>query len=231
MELKALWKMFLRRWWLIALPGVVALALAVPDFLDPPGDGFTTTLRLTAAQSPSGDEPTYEDAAYMPWMASEYLINSLTAWVTTGSFAREVSRDLADQGIDISPDAVRDAVIADNARSLMALYITWPDAAQLEALAHAAVAVLQDTNQDYFPQLSTDPALVVALDDVVLAPASPSLLNRLRPVLRVMLALLVGIGLAALLEYLDDSVYSRDDLEAMELAVLGEIPRHKGLNI
>lgn len=229
MELIALWKMFLRRWWLIMLPALVVLALTVPELLNPPAGGFTTTIHLTAAQPPSGEETTYEDSSYTPWTASEYLVNSLTAWVTTSSFADEISAALAEAGVDISAGAVRGALAADNARSVMAVYISWPDADQLQAIAEAAIYVLQHKNQDYFPQLTAEPAQVIALDDIALAPVAPSLMSRLRPLIKVALALLVGLALAALFEYLDDSIYSRADVEAMELRVLGEIPRHRGM--
>ena len=54
------------------------------------------------------------------------------------------------------------------------------------------------------------------------------MMNRLKPLAKVALALLVGLGLAALMEYLDDSIYNRHDAELAGFAVLGEIPRHKG---
>jgi capsular polysaccharide biosynthesis protein len=42
---------------------------------------------------------------------------------------------------------------------------------------------------------------------------------------RTMLGLVVGLALAFLLHYLDDTIRGRDDLEAMGLPVLAEIPR------
>jgi capsular polysaccharide biosynthesis protein len=229
MELIALWKMFLRRWWLIVLPPVVTLILVAPQLIHPTGGGFITTIHLTAAQPPSGDEPTYEDGSYTPWTASEYVVNSLAAWVTTDSFLSDVSSGLAAEGIDISVSDMRKQIVADNARSVMAIYLTWPDEAQLEAMARVAVSVLQDYNQRYFPQLAAEPAQVIALDGVVLKPVPPSLLERFRPAIAVMLALIAGIALASLLEFLDDAIYGRDDVDEIELAVLAEIPRHKGM--
>jgi capsular polysaccharide biosynthesis protein len=227
MELMALWKMFVRRWWLIVIPVVVAGALVVPDLLNPPAGGFTATVRLTAAQPPSGAEPTYEDASQMPWTASEYLINSLTAWVTTGSFAEEVSAALDEAGMAVAPAAVRGSLAADNARSVMAVFVSGGDAAQVEAIANAVITVMRTRSQAYFPQLAAQPADVIALDDVALAPVAPGLLTRFQPLLKVAVALLAGIALAALVEYLDDSIYGRADVEALDIPVLGEIPRYR----
>ncbi len=228
MELIALWKFLLRRWWIILLPAAVALGLTAQELLAPPGGGWTTTLHLTAAQPPSSQEPSYEDSSYTPWTASEYLVNSLTAWVRTSSFAEEVSRLLAGRGIEVDPGALRASIASDNARSVMQLTISWPDPAELQVIAEAAITVLQTLNQAYFPQLTAEPAEVVALDDISVVPVAPPLSSRLRPLLKVGLALLAGLALAGLVEYLDDSIRSRQDLEELELPVLGEIPRHRG---
>jgi capsular polysaccharide biosynthesis protein len=42
---------------------------------------------------------------------------------------------------------------------------------------------------------------------------------------RLLLALVAGLALTFLLDYLDDSVRGRADLEAMGIAVLGEVPK------
>ncbi|MFC1960917.1 hypothetical protein ACFLYO_09420 [Chloroflexota bacterium] len=227
MELKALWRMFLRRWWIIVLPTVIVAAVTVPQILTPPGGGFTTSVHLTAAQPPTGDELSYEDQSFVPWTASEYLVNGLTDWVRTHTFKEEVSAKLAADGVVIPANALYGSFAADNARSVIVLVASWHDAEQLTAIVEAAIAVLQDYNQDYFPQLAAEPATVTALDTVVVYATAPSMMNRLKPLVKVALALLVGLGLAALFEYLDDSIYNRRDVELADLAVLGEIPRHK----
>lgn len=227
MELKALWTMFLRRWWIMLLPVVIVGALAVPDLLNPPSGGYTSTIRLTAAQPPVGELDSYEDGAQIPWTASEYLVNSLTAWVMTGSFAEEVSAELAANDVDIAAGSIYGAFAADNARSVMAVYIYWPDPDQLIAIAEAVVTVLQEGNQDYFPQLAAEPAQIIALDGIGIGAVPPSMMNRLRPLVKVGVALLSGIAVAVLVEYLDDSIRTRQDLEAtLNVPVLGEIPRH-----
>lgn len=227
MELKALWRMFLRRWWIIVLPTVIVAAVTVPQILTPPAGGFTTSVHLTAAQPPSGDELSYEDQSFVPWTASEYLVNGLTDWVRTNTFKQEVSTKLAADGITIPAEHMYGSFAADNARSVIVVYASWHNAEELTAMVEAAVAVLQEGNQDYFPQLAAEPAIVTQLDRVIVFPTAPSLMNRLRPLVKVALALVAGLGLAVLIEYLDDSIYNRRDAELAGLAVLGEIPRHK----
>jgi capsular polysaccharide biosynthesis protein len=228
MDLIALWKMLVRRWYLILIPAVIALVFAVPDLRTPPSGGFTTTVRVSAAQSPGDNSPTYEDFSYIPWLASEYLIDNFTIWVQTRSFGEEVAALLAAQGIEVDPGAVAGSIAADNSRSVMAMTIGWPDADQLRAIAAAAIEVLQTRNQAYFPQSAVEPPQVIALDEITIAPAPPGLLTRFQPLVKVVLGLLAGLGLAAVVELLDDSIHGREDLEELGLAVVGEIPRHKG---
>src|SRR5688572_12037929 len=98
MELRQLWKIARRRWWLIALPSLAALAYAVMLYLRAPaGVSYTTAIGFTAAVPPNGEAIGYEDESYYPWLASEYVVNALTDWVTTGSFADEVSAALKAQ--------------------------------------------------------------------------------------------------------------------------------------
>jgi len=136
---------------------------------------------------------------------------------------------MAGEGIDLPPRALLGAFAADNSQMVMRLIITWPDAAELEAIARAAVGVLKNRNEAYFPPLVGNPAEVIGLDEPVLSPVAPPLLTRYRPLVQIALALAVGLGLAALVEYLDTAIRSREELEALDLPVLGEIPRHRGL--
>jgi succinoglycan biosynthesis transport protein ExoP len=47
------------------------------------------------------------------------------------------------------------------------------------------------------------------------------------PLIKIMLGLAAGIGLAILTEYLDTTVHARDDVEALGLPVLAVIPRER----
>ena len=229
MELMALWKWFLRRWWIILIPPVVVLALTFDDLLNPPGATFQTALHVTAAQPLDGEEETYEDARYMPWIAAEQLIDALTMWTRTSTFAEEVRLKAAERGLDLPHNALLGAFAADNTQMVMRVYITWRDPVELETIAYAALDVLQYENARYFPPLEDFPAAVVPLDDPVIGPLAPPLLARIQPLTKVLIALVIGIGLGALLEYVDGTLHDREDVEAaLDLPVLAEIPRHKG---
>jgi capsular polysaccharide biosynthesis protein len=75
-------------------------------------------------------------------------------------------------------------------------------------------------------QLGTPGGLIAAIDAPT-PPAAipPSLTQRLDLPVRLLLALVAGLALAFLLEYLDDNVRDRAELEALGVTVLAEVPK------
>jgi capsular polysaccharide biosynthesis protein len=230
MELKQLYAVVVRRWWLIALPALVALILTIPAFgtMLRPSVNYSVGVRLTASQPPTGDAPkSYEEQSYISWLGSEYAIVNLAAWMRTDSFAREISAVLATVGKQIDPDALRAAITSDSARSIMTFYVTsWPDEAETKLIADAAVQVMQTKNAAYFAQLGAGPAQVVPLDNAIVVPVPIPLAVRYGPLLRIVVGLAAGIALAFLAEYLDSSLRNRAEIESLGLNVIGEIPTH-----
>lgn len=225
MELWALWDVLRRRWWLTLLPVVAAFLTLIPTLprLFDSDTAYTVGIRFSAAAPADVEdvaESPYEDRAYVPWLASEYLIINLPQWVTSDSFARLVQTELTQQAIDIPAEDIRAALASDAARSILVVYITWDDAAETEAIAQSTIKVLQDYNQRAFPQLLAQPARVVALDDVRVNQAAQGLVSRFMPLMRLAVAFAAGLGLAALVEYLDDTIHNPEDLPIPLLAVV-----------
>ncbi len=235
MELLTLLNFILRRWWLIAIPAAIALLWslpAIPNAISPP-ETYGASIRFTAAAPPdatavpeNSTSGTYEDTAYVPWLASEYVVVNMPQWVTSSNFAREVSVTLqTDYHLDISADDLRPAFAADSARSIFVVYFGWNNEAELEKIAAATISVLQTRNQQYFPQFAYAPAQIVPLDEIDVVRTVPPMTTRLNPFIRIAIGLAAGLGLAALAEYLDDSVREKADLEKLGVEVLGVIPR------
>lgn len=226
MEIRELWRIVERRWWLMALPAVVALALAIYGYLTTPsGGGFAASMTFTAAAPPQGQTLGYEDKEYYPWLSSEYVVNALTDWVRTGSFAEEVSAVLVEQDREIPAGAIRAGIAADNTRSIMTVSVSGGDPATVAAIASAAADVLETRSAAYFPQMGENGVEVVALDQPSVGPVPPPLSARLEPLVRFGLGLAAGVALAFLVEYLDPSIHTRREVEALGLDVLAEIPK------
>lgn len=229
MEPRQLWKVARRWWWLIALPLLVVGAYSLVTYRAP-APSYALTLRFTAGQPTAlSAEPAYA-RNYYDWLTSEYIVGALKDWVRTGAFAEAVSARLAADGLTVPPGAVAGMIAAsDNARSLLLVYLSGSDPAQMTAIAGALSAVLQEQNADALPSLGGQPAVVTVLDPLegghVPAAAPPSLRSRLDLPLRLALALAAGVALALAAHYFDPVVREKAELETLGLHVVAEIPR------
>ena len=221
MELILFFRVLLRRWWLVVIPVVVVAAVVIPQWLrerSTAGGGFSVTLRYTASQSAANVSP--RDGDYQDvWLASELAVNALTDWVRSGTFKDEIGQQASDLDMALL------GVAADNKRSVGQLVLAYPTEVGLQRITQAAMDVLMNRAQAYFPQLGGQSAAVTFLDAPVIAAAPPAIANRFAPFIRIGLALLAGIALAFLWEYLDPFVYRKEQIEAMGLPVLARIPK------
>lgn len=230
MELRAYWQIYRRRWW---VPVVLTVAVALISLLQlrpwqTPPPTYSASLRLLVGVLPAADaDTTSYDPHYYAWQTSEYLVDDFTEVVRSTLFAQQVSQRLASQGITIPAGAIQGSSATGKLHRILALSITWPDRAQLEAITTAAVAELGDNITFYFRQLGTENALVTILDEPQITMIGPSLRQRLDFPLRLLLSFLAGILLVFLLDYFDTAIRNRQEVEALGLVVIGEIPRYR----
>ncbi len=225
MELVQFARILLRRWWLIAIPTVIAAVLTLPSFLDrsaPVSGGFSAMITYSAAQSFSAiprTEGDYQDL----WLSSEYTVNAFTDWVAGRPFKDEVAAGLASRGINIDPAQL--GITSDNERSVGKIFLSYPDGEALAEIAVETITVLQTRSQAYFAQLGGEPASVTVLDQTPVTSAPPPLTDRFSPFIKIGIGVIAGIGLAVLAHYLDPAVRRREDVESLGIPVLTTIPR------
>ena len=229
MELRVYWDILQRRWWLpLGLAALVALISAVqlrPWQTPPPS--YSASMRLLVGVLPATDGATAYDPRYYAWLTSEYLVDDFTEVVRSGLFARAVSERLADQNITVPPGMIQGSAATGQQHRIITLNFSWGDAEELTAIANAAATELQENATRYFQQLGTENAGITLLDGPAVGPVGRGLRDRLEWPLRVGLGLLLGIGLVFLLDYLDTSIRNRQEVEALGLRLLGEIPKDR----
>lgn len=229
-ELREYGQIVRRRWWLpLVLGALVALlsALQLQPWRPAPVS-YAASLRLLVGVLPASDQPTTAyDPRYYAWLTSEYLVDDFTEVVHSGLFAQNVSQRLAQQAITVPPNTIQGSAASGKQHRIITINFAGSDQAQLAAIADAVAAELAENAPAYFRQLGTDGAGVTLIDGPTISAVGPSLRQRLDWPLRVLLALAVGLGLVFLLDYWDTSVRTRQEIEALGLAVIGEIPRHK----
>jgi capsular polysaccharide biosynthesis protein len=227
MELRAYWQIIRRRWWLPAgltvAVLVITLAMARPWQTRPPI--YSATMRFNVGVQPERIPGVYTYDRYYAMMASEYLVDDLGEIVRSSVFAGAVSQRLASRGMTVSAGAISASTQPGKLHRIFTVNITWPDEAQLRVIAEAIVATLTQDSAAFFVQFSAPEADIRLIDAPSIGRVSRSTREQLDLPLRLALALAAGVALAFLLDYLDDSVRGRADLERLGLAVIGEIPR------
>jgi capsular polysaccharide biosynthesis protein len=121
--------------------------------------------------------------------------------------------------------AIQGGLAVDNVRSMLLISLSANDPQLLEEMMAAAVVVLTEQNAVALPQLGGESALLVQLDEPIVNQVPAGLRAQLELPVRVARAVIAGVGLAFLVEYLDPTLRDRLELEALGLRLMGEIPK------
>ncbi len=228
MELRDYWTILRRRWWLpillALLVGAISAGQLRPWQTPPPTYNASLQLLVSVLPPANADATTY-DPYYFAALTSEYLVDDLSELVRGELFAREISGRLAEEGVDIPAGAISGSAFTGDLHRFVNLTVAWPDEAQAQAIISAAADEIQQDGGDYLRQLAALQSEIVITNGPTVSAVGPGLRSQIDLPLRVLLALLVGIGLVFLLDYLDASIRDRREAERMGFVVLGEIPR------
>jgi len=186
---------------------------------------YQAAMRFTIGVAPESDrERVTMDPLYSAYLASEYIADDFTEILKSESFASDVSERLERQGIVVPPGAIQGFTVAEKQHRILTMQITWPDGEQLQLIAQAARQALEEENAKYFTQLGSEGAQVFVIDSPRVVSLGISLKDRLELPIRVLLGFIAGVGLAFLVDYLDDTIREPEEVEALGISVLGQIP-------
>lgn len=218
MELRQYGQILWRRWWLVAALLLVVLVVSALTYR-PPAPVYQATMRF--AIGIEGDEPVNAasgEGRSDAWLASEYLADDLSEVLKGGEFAARIGERA---GFPVPAGSI----FASREHRIMTVTVTGGNQDQVQAMAEAVGAAVQDGGSDYFPQLAGVNASAVRIDGPSIGQVGRSLRQKLDLPIRLFLALVAGAALAFLWDYLDNTVRDRAEIEAMGVAVMGEIPR------
>jgi len=226
MELRDYLRVLLRYGW-IAI--VLAVVVGVGSFIfrAQPAPQYSASVRFTiGVDAPAPKDVTGYDPILTAYQASEYIRDDFVEIIQSDLFADDVNATLVKMGVsDVKIGRGNLGAAIEKQRRLMSLAITWGDAAQAQKIIDAAVKNLTDNNGKYFAQLGSTGASVTVIDHATVSPVGRSLRDQMDIPIRVVIALLAGIALAFILDYLDTAVRDARDVESLGLRVVGEIPR------
>lgn len=229
MELRQYWIIIWRRAWipvlLCAVVLIASLALRSPI---PPVYQASARLLVDVPPLEAIQGMGFDPRLTAP-QATEYLVDDFSVFITGKAVAEAVSQRLAGQGLQVPAGLLQSSTASQHVHRAVVVQLTWPDAEQALTILQTAIDVLRQEAPTYFARLGQLQPQITVFDGPSVSQVPPSLSQRLELPVRLLLGLLTGLALCFVLHYLDDSVYSRAELEQLGLKVLGEIPGRRRL--
>lgn len=236
--------MELRRYWDIIwryLPVVLALPLLVglgssALFLTRPRSYKAETkvqvLLVSPAGTPAPNPAYFTYGGYYDFLATEYAVDDLAEVLNGNVFAAAVRETLGGPPFNLAlrDEEVRGTFRARRAHRVLLIDATTGDRDRSKAIANAAVLTLQRDPLRYFSKVGLAPEQKVAAlpIDSPLEARGNRVAGLFNVALQTLLALFAGLGLAFLLDYLNDRIRDADGArDALDLPVLGQIPAHR----
>jgi len=234
MELREYWQIIRRRLWVVISLLLIVLVISVlwrPTRVE----AYQMTMRFVMGLEPEAKSgPYYAYDKYYTWLTAEYLIDDASELVRSSVFAQAVSDQLASAGINIPAGVIHGSTQAGQLHRILTVSMVWGNEAQLADIANAVADVLPSEIGQHFAQVGTSGVYASLVDPPAIGPVGASLKQKLDLPIRLLLALVAGITLTFLLDYLDDTVRKGQELEQSGITVLAEIPpirRSSGLGL
>jgi capsular polysaccharide biosynthesis protein len=231
MELREYWNIVRRRWWLPAAITLVALVASTAVGLRGAA-AYKTDMRVAVSTIPTPDPNSvlYYDPVYYSNLDSEYLADDMSELLTSRAFADDVAHELATAStpLSIDPLTVVNATRTKKTHRFIDITLTTSTFEEGDQIAGSITRILADPAHlaIYLKALTAYNTQMVVVTPPVTHRANTPLGLASEIALRTVIGLLVGIGLAFLIDYVDPSVRSREEAEALlHMPVLGEIPR------
>jgi capsular polysaccharide biosynthesis protein len=159
--------------------------------------------------------------------ATEYLVDDFSVFVTGDVVSNAVSQRLSAQGIQVPAGIIHSSTASQQIHRVVVVQLTWHNPEEALAILNATIEVLQQEAPAFFGRLGAMQPQVTLFDGPGVVPVPPSLRQRLDIPIRLGLALIAGLALCFIVDYLDDSVRNKQELEGMGIEVLAEVPRRR----
>ena len=222
MELRAYGAVLKRHARLIAVITLAALVVSIVMALRGPS-AYTASMRLAISVVPDprvGDFFKFD--SYYSVLTSEYLADDLSELLRSEAFAADVS---AEMGNTVEPEAIVNLTRTKKTHRLLDVQIVSGNPQQAMAIAEAYERVLNTKLSEYLAFLQANNGFVRIVNRPQVARTNTLPLTAAEVGLRTMAALIGAVGLAFLLEYVDDRLRDRRQVESfLGTKVLAEIP-------
>ncbi len=225
MELRLYWTILRQRAAVVVGTFLVALAAAAASIYLLPQATSSYSAALSIAVRPQPLPPSatqYFSDDYYSYVASEYANDDLIEILQSGQFMQQLQAQVQATG----GKPVGGSITAKKAHRVVEITVGSGTASGAVALANGVAALLTapDAQSKYFSLLTNRIETVSVVDGPRLEPQSAGRSALLNLAARALVGLALGIGLAFLLEYVDESVRPGEVEGLLGVPVLGEIP-------
>lgn len=229
MELKQYFYIIWKRIW---IPIVLVVLVAFISYLTEAPDGpptYQATMRFIVSVQPERVPDEFNYDGYYANVSSEYLTDDFSVIVSSQLFAEAVNRHLNEMNssVNVSVGTIQGLLFTERQHRVLTINLTWHNPAELQEIGRAIeLALLNEGQTEYLPLISSYGGVVKVIDP----PSNPQLIppplsERLDLPVRLVLALVAGLGLTILFDYLDDRVQNRQELESLGVPVLAEVTK------
>jgi len=234
-ELRAYWTIIWRRIWLIALVVVVVALFAGYKYYQlrkAPGalTVYSSSITIQIGLQAQGGTTNAGYVTATEALAAEFATGPI---LTSHEFDQDVLNQIDQDGAasadfrNVNPTAIGQALSASATYSLVSINATWITSAGATAIAKAVGEVSEAKIGSYLGSL-VQPAVaarVIGSATTAGAVPGPSSSRGTLYILLVLLALVIGIALAFLLDYLDDRIRDKDEVaHLLGVPIYAEVP-------
>jgi capsular polysaccharide biosynthesis protein len=231
-ELREYWSIIRRRWWVVAVVTLVAFVASAAVGLRGAA-AYRTDMRIAVSSVPVSDpsQQLQYDPIYYSNLDSEYLADDMSEFMHSDAFAGEVKRELATaRNMNVDINTIVTATRTKKTHRFIDVTVNSATPDEGKEIADSISRIMNDPGRlgiylraltAYNTQMS-----VITPPETRRGNTLPGLISEVG--LRTLIGLLIGIALAFLLDYIDQSIRSREEAEdVLRLPVLGEIPRSR----
>lgn len=226
MELRSYGAVLRRHARMIGLITLITLVVSTGMALRGP-TAYTATMRMAISVVPDprvGEFFKYD--SYYAWLSSEYLADDLSEVLRSEAFAQDVSAEL---GMTVEPESIVNVTRTKKTHRLLDLQIASSDPRTALAIAEAFERVVNTKLSEYLAFMQVNNGFVRIINRPKVERTNSLPLTAAEVGLRTLAGLLGAVGLAFLLEYVDDRLRDRRQVETfLGTTVLAEIPSTSG---
>lgn len=231
MELRRYWDVVWRRLWVVlALPLLVGLGSSALFLNRPVSYTARSQVQLALVPPQANDPDIFRYDSYYNYLATEYAVDDLTEVLNGNVFSDAVADTVQAPpfNMPIGKDHMRGAIDVRRKHRKIIFEVTTGHRDWSIAIARAAAVTLQRDSVQYFSRGGSTAKLEAAVlpIDEPLAAYSNRARSLFNVALQTAVALVAGLGLAFLLEYLDNRLRDAAGVrDALGLPVVGQLPR------